>query len=306
MNIIMKHKIIFIVGPTSSGKSRTAACLAEKINGEIISCDSMQVYMDMPVINQVPSDDILHRVKHYLIEEISPEDEFNAAKFAIKAVEYIEQIIDNGRMPIIAGGTGLYMKSLLDGLFDAPPKDESLRKTFEKIAEDKGNKFLHEKLQEVDPSAAAKLHINDLTRIIRALEVYEMTGRTISEKKDEAKGIYEDYDCKIFGLSMPRDKLYKRIEQTVDKMIASGLIDEVKELKEKKLSLTAQKALGIREMSEYLEGKTTLEEAVSELKKNTRRYAKRQMTWFNADERIEWIDADRETNEIVEEILNIM
>ena len=304
MSSINKNTIIFIVGPTSSGKSRVAAGLAQKINGEIVSCDSMQVYKEMPIINQVPLNEILNTVKHYLVEEISPEEEFNAAKFAAKAEEYIELIISKDKIPVITGGTGLYMKSLLDGLFEAPPKDEELRQMFEEIAKDKGNEYIHEKLKEVDPVTASKLHSNDRIRIIRALEVYEITGSAISEKKTESEGIYKQYDCRIFGLSVPRDKLYKRIEQTVVKMIDSGLVDEVKKLKKKELSLTAQKALGIKEISRYLDGEETLAEAVNELKKNTRRYAKRQMTWFNADERIEWIDADIKTSEIVDEILD--
>ncbi|NQT33161.1 MAG: tRNA (adenosine(37)-N6)-dimethylallyltransferase MiaA [Candidatus Omnitrophica bacterium] len=300
----MKHTVIFIVGPTSSGKSRVAARLAERITGEIISCDSMQVYREMDVITQSPDSDLLSRVAHHLIREINPEEEFNAAEFTGKAEALIGSITSRGKVPIICGGTGLYVKALVDGLFSSPSKDEDLRKKFNEIAEKKGTVYLHQMLEERDPETASKLHPNDTRRIIRALEVYKLTGKTINDKKTTSAGIAEKYACKRIGLKVPRKVLYDRINANVDKMFSEGLVDEVRRLKERELSLTAEKALGIKEVLSFLDGKTTLGGAREELKKNTRRYAKRQMTWFRADKRIVWIDADRPVEEIVEETID--
>jgi tRNA dimethylallyltransferase len=297
------QKIIFIVGPTSSGKTDVSVKLAEKLNGEIISCDSMQVYKDMDVITRVPGDDILSKVPHHLIKKIPPEEEYNVARFIEEAAALIDQIIARSKLPVIAGGTGLYMKSLIDGLFSSPPEDKDLREELKKEAEEKGSEYLHNRLKSVDPESASKLHPNDTRRIIRALEVYELTGEMIHEKKKETEGISSKYDCRIFGLELPRDVLYGRINETVEGMFNEGLVKLVEGLRARKLSKTALKALGIKEVSAFLDGQVKLEEAVEELKKNTRRYAKRQLTWFRTDERIHWVDADRDISAIVQDIL---
>ena len=296
--------VLFIVGPTSSGKTAVAASLAEKMNGEIISCDSMQVYKDMDVITRVPGKDLLSRIPHHLVRSISPEEEYSAARFVEEASSLIESIISKGKTPIITGGTGLYMKSLLDGIFSSPPKDEDLREELQKEAEEGGGERLHERLKKIDPETAEKLHSNDLRRIIRALEVYELTGETIYEKKKESEGIESKYDCRIFGMQLPRDILYERIDRTVEEMFSEGLVELVKGLRSRSLSKTAGKALGIKEVSDLLDGKVDRGEAQEELKKNTRRYAKRQLTWFRADGRIQWIDANRPTSAIVKDILS--
>ena len=302
----MKAKVVFIVGPTSSGKTAASIKLAKKLNGEIISCDSMQVYKDMDIITRVSGDEALSDVSHYLVKTISPEEEYSAARFIEESTGFIEQIVSKGKVPVIVGGTGLYMKSLVDGLFSSPPKDEDLREELEREAEEKGGEYLYRKLEEVDPETASRLHPNDIRRVIRALEVYELTGETINEKKKESEGISPEYDCRIFGMEFPRDVLYERINATVEKMFDEGLVELVENLCKRKLSKTASKALGIKEVRAFLNGQTGIDGAVEELKKNTRKYAKRQLTWFRADSRVVWVDANRSVDEIVEDILLLL
>ena len=299
----MKEKIIFIVGPTSSGKSAVALGLAQKVDGEIISCDSMQIYRDMEIVSQAPADEALSRIKHYLVGRIPPEEEYSAALFMGEAEKAILYIHSRGKTPIVVGGTGLYMKALIDGIFDSPGQDKVFRDILERTAAEKGREHLYLELESKDPVTAAKLHPNDVRRVIRALEVIEQTGRPMHEKKAEAMGIGERYDCRIFGLNIPRETLYARINATVDRMFDEGLVEEVKKLRQRHLSPTAEKALGIKEISAFLAGKVSKEEAKEELKKNTRRYAKRQLTWFRGDGRVVWIDGDRPPRDIVDEIM---
>ncbi|MBU1084479.1 MAG: tRNA (adenosine(37)-N6)-dimethylallyltransferase MiaA [Candidatus Omnitrophica bacterium] len=299
----MKPDIIFIVGPTSSGKSAVAAELAVKIGGEVISCDSMQVYKDMDIITQAPDETLMNRVKHHLVKEVSPEKNFSAAQFAERAEYLIEDIVLRKKFPIFVGGTGLYVKALVDGLFDSPAKNEDFRKRMEREAEEKGEEYLHEKLRALDPRTADILHPNDIRRIVRALEVLEFTGETISDKKSEAEGIARKYKCEFYGLKLPREVLYARINKRVDVMFEEGLVDEVKRLSLKGIGETASKALGVKEIMSFLSGNNDIEKAKEDLKKNTRRYAKRQMTWWGGDDRIVWIKADRSTSDIVGDIL---
>jgi len=296
--------LIFILGPTSSGKSAVAASLAEKIGGEIISCDSMQVYRDMDVLTQAPGKKLVSKIPHHLVRMIPPEEEFSAAKFSELARKAVEDILYRGKVPVFAGGTGLYVKALVDGLFDAPGKDEELRAHLEELAVERGNEHLHDMLAGLDPKAASEIHFNNVKRVIRAIEVYETTGKALSEKKQDTKGLNEKYACRMFALEWPREELYARIQRTVDRMFDSGLVDEVLALLSRNLSITAGKALGIKEVKAYLDGSISLEEAKEELKKNTRRYSKRQLTWFRADKRIKWLGADRPLEEIVEDIIN--
>lgn len=298
----MKPRVIFILGPTSSGKSAVAANLAARVGGEVISCDSMQVYRGMDVITQAPDSGIVSLAPHHLIRVIEPSEEYSATCFASRAEEIIKDVIARGHVPIFAGGTGLYVRTLVDGIFEGPSKDETLRARLEEEAREKGVEYLHRRLAERDPITAAKLHPNDLRRVIRALEVHELTGITIHEKKKEREGIFGEYDIRMFGLSVDREELYRRVNLNVEKMFAGGLVEEVEGLLKMKLAKTAKQALGIKEVSAYLEKKMTLEEATEELKMNTRRYAKRQLTWFRADERIVWVEAERSVGEIVGEI----
>ncbi|MCK4851845.1 MAG: tRNA (adenosine(37)-N6)-dimethylallyltransferase MiaA [Candidatus Omnitrophica bacterium] len=298
-----KRMILFIVGPTSSGKTAVAVEAARKINGEIISCDSMQVYRDMDVITGTPGEDIMRSVPHYLIKCVPPEEEYNAARFAKEAGALIDDIVSRGRMPVITGGTGLYMKALIDGIFPASSRDEDLRGELKKEAAEKGAAYLYERLKKADPVTARALHPNDVRRVIRALEVYELTGETIHDQKKGTRGIGPAYDCRIFGMELARSLLYERINRAVDRMFDKGLVEEVGRLRQRRLSSTAEKALGVKEISSYLEGTAGRAQAGDELKKNTRRYAKRQLTWFRADERVEWLDAGRGVREIAEDIL---
>jgi tRNA dimethylallyltransferase len=302
----MKNTVIFIVGPTSSGKSAVAVRLAEKLNSEIISCDSMQIYKDMDVITCPPGKDLLSRVTHHLVGTVPPEEEFNAARFVEEAGSIINSIVSGGRIPVVAGGTGLYVKALVDGIFASPPRDGIFREKLRGIVAREGKEYLYRQLKDVDPGTADRLHPNDTRRTIRALEVYKLTGKTISEKKAGSEGISRKYDCRIFGLKIPRSSLYARIDLAVEGMFREGLVEEVERLNGRRLSLTAEKALGIKEISDFLNGRINVEKAEEELKKNTRRYAKRQLTWFRGDKRVVWIDADRDAGEIAEDIMEKM
>ncbi|MFH1791236.1 MAG: tRNA (adenosine(37)-N6)-dimethylallyltransferase MiaA [Candidatus Omnitrophota bacterium] len=288
----MKNKVLIVVGPTASGKTDAAFAIARITGGEIISCDSMQVYRDMPVLTQAPPDRLLREIPHHLISIISPEEEYSAAKFRQDAGALLKDIVSRKRVPVIAGGTGLYLKALLDGLFDAPEKDPGLRYQIEKRAVDAGAQSVYIELAEKDPEAAAKIHPNDIRRIVRALEVFYLTGIPISEHKKKTSGIAGGgvYDIHMFGIDIPRNALYRKINERVDKMFEAGIVDEVKGLLKRDLSVTARAALGIKEVGGYLEGLYDPGEAKEILKKNTRRYAKGQMTWFRADKRIRWFD----------------
>jgi len=295
----MKPILVFILGPTASGKSEVAVRLAERIGGEIISCDSMQVYSDMEILTQAPGKDMVSRVKHHLLGVIKPEEEFSVAKFIELAAGAIEDILSRGKIPVLSGGTGLYVKALLEGLFSSPPKDKELREKLEREALEKGNMYLYGKLKKIDPEAASGIDPQNLRRVIRALEVFELTGKTFSEKKTETKGIGDRYNVGLFALEVPRDVLIGRIEKRVDKMFYSGLVDEVKELIGRKVSLTASKALGLKEVSCFVSGEIGSDEVKEELKIKTRQYAKRQMTWLRAVNHLEWVDAERAVDEIV-------
>ncbi|HNX91710.1 MAG TPA: tRNA (adenosine(37)-N6)-dimethylallyltransferase MiaA, partial [Candidatus Omnitrophota bacterium] len=263
----------------------------------------MQIYRGMDRITQAPSEEITGKVRHYFVRCVDPREEYNVAQFVLEAQEVIKDIISRGKFPLVTGGTGLYMKTLIDGIFASPPKDEQLRKSFEEIEKEKGPGFLHRRLLAIDPETAKKLHPNDMRRIIRALEVRELTGKTIHDKKKEIEGIKEKYSCRIFALDLARKELYDRINKSVDAMFMNGIVDAVGEIKKTELGMTARKAIGIKEISEYLAGKVDMDTAREEMKMNTRRYAKRQLTWLRAEERAEWVRADRPVSEIVDEII---
>jgi len=284
-------KVVFIVGPTAVGKSAAAAALAKKVNAEVISCDSMQVYRGMRVLASYPEKNLLKSTPHHLIASVSPSVQYNASKYRIQAVKRIGDIIGKGKTPILAGGTGLYMSVLVDGIFKskAGAKAKRIREQLYRQAGIKGSAYLYARLKKVDPRAAAKIHPNDIKRVIRALEVFESMGKPISLLQKERRGLGADYDIKIFCLNSNREQLYRRIDSRVEKMFESGLVKEVKKLLSSRLSKTSRTALGIREVKGYLDGSYDLEEAKRLLKLNTRHYAKRQLTWFRKDKRIEWI-----------------
>jgi tRNA dimethylallyltransferase len=287
----MKKKIIFLTGPTAAGKTEVAIKLARRINAEIISCDSMQVYKGMEVISSQPGVRLRKIMPHHLLGILLSSKEYNVAAYRRDALKKIRQIIKKGKTPLFVGGTGLYMSVLLDGIFRVKAQDPLLRQRLYGQAEDSGSSFLYERLLKVDPVAAAKIHPNDTRRIVRALEVFEITGKPISLLQKQRKGITDKYDVKIFCLNMQRDKLYKRIKERLDKMFNRGLLAEVKRLlSRQRLGKTAAAAIGIKELKGYFEGAYDLSEAKRRMAHNTCLYAKRQLTWFRRDKRIEWIE----------------
>jgi len=301
----MAKKVLFLVGPTGIGKSEVAVILAKKINAEIISCDSMQLYKGMNIISSKPTSKMRKGVKHYLIDEVSPEKEYNVATYRKKGLGLIKKIHQKNKIPLFAGGSGLYIKTVIDGIFPGVNKNEKIRKNLYRLLHCYGKNYLYKKLQKVDPISANKIHPNDLRRIIRALEVYKLKGMTISQLQPRRKGIMDKYRVEIIALVIRRDLLYEKINKRTQKMFQQGLIDEVKNLLNKNLSLTARQAIGIKEIKGYLEGKYSLEEAKNILARNTRRYAKRQLSWFRQDKRIKWIKITRAdtTNNIVKKII---
>jgi tRNA dimethylallyltransferase len=296
-------KVLIILGPTAVGKSKLAIELAKKLDGEIISADSMQVYFGMDIGTAKPSKEELEEVPHHLINIISPERNWSVSDFISNARNIIEDVIERGKLPIVVGGTGLYLNALIEGYaFPIIEANKDIRERLEGEAKVYGSPHLYEKLKKVDPDAAAKIHFNDLKRIIRALEVYELTGKPISkaQSKDEENLPYEPV---LVGLNMDRKILYERIEKRVDQMLKAGLVEEVrgliKEGYDKKL--TSMQAIGYKEVAEHLHGKYTYDELVNILKQNTRNFAKRQMTWFRRFKNIHWFDVEKlNTGDIIE------
>ncbi|MFA5143767.1 MAG: tRNA (adenosine(37)-N6)-dimethylallyltransferase MiaA [Candidatus Omnitrophota bacterium] len=289
-----KATIIIIVGPTAIGKTALAIKLARRVGGEIISADSMQVYKGMGMLSQAPTAEELRRAPHHFVGLLEPSREYSVAVFIKKAAPAIGAIIERGKVPIVAGGTGLYVKGLVDGLFPSPKADLKFRKKMAAFAARYGRRKLHSKLARIDPGSAKKIHPNDARRIIRALEIYRSTGKTKAELKSLTRGLKDRYRIKIFGLTAPRDEIYARINLRVERMFLDGVLKEVKRLKAaKRMSRTAKAALGFSEISGYLKGRYDLACAKDMLKMNTRRFAKRQLTWFRADRRIGWLDVSK-------------
>ena len=285
-----KAPVIFIVGPTAVGKTALAIAFARRAGGEIISCDSMQVYKGMALVSQAPTLQERRTVRHHLVGILDPRREYSVASFRKSATACIASVIRRGKVPIVVGGSGLYVKALIDGLFPSPKADVKFRARMTAFAKRHGSKRLHGRLAKIDPASAAAIHPNDTRRVIRALEIHHATGRTMTELKAKTKGLAEHYDIMLYGLTAPREKIYKRIDERVDRMFTGGVVNEVRRLAKKKLSKTAAAALGVKEIRGYLTGEYDREAATSLLKMNTRRFAKRQLTWFRADKRIRWFD----------------
>jgi len=288
----MADRLIFLVGPTAIGKTGISFELAKLIGCEIISCDSMQVYKGMNIGTSKPAKCLLNSIPHHLVDIIEPSEEFSVAQFSRLSAAAIEGIISRRKTPLLVGGSGLYVKILIDGIFEAPATDRELRNRLEQEAEEFGTGILYDRLKEVDAQAAKKIHINDLRRIIRALEVCQKASAPISELRKDMKGLSESYDIRIFGFNMERGILYRKIDERADLMFTEGLVNEARNLTETKLSLTASQALGYKEVFGYLRGEYDLEEAKRLVKRNTRRFAKRQLTWFRKDKRVEWMMLD--------------
>lgn len=289
-----KPSIIFLTGPTAVGKSEAAVCLAKALNAEIASCDSMQVYKGMDIITSKPARALRKKIKHHLIDLLPASKEYDVSRFRRDALAKIKDIIKRGKVPLFVGGTGLYISILVDGIFKANVKAKGARNRLYDTAKNKGNLYLYRRLRKIDPQAAAKIHPNDLKRVIRALEVYESTGKPISVLQKERRGLTDEYDVKMVCLNMRRDKLYKRIDERVERMFKSGLLIEAKKLLRSKLSRNASFAIGINELKGYFGGDYGLEEAKLLMKRNSRRYAKRQLTWFRKDKRIKWVNINED------------
>jgi len=304
----MKKQIIFIAGPTAVGKSEAAVKLARKVGGEIISCDSMQIYQGMEIISSQTPASLRKAIPHHLMGIIPPTKEYNVSLYRKDAVKKIKEIIAKGKVPIFAGGTGLYMSILIDGIFKAKPENKAVRERLYQEAKSFGNQFLYDKLKTADPEAASKIHVNDTKRVVRALEIFITTGKPISQLQKQRKGLIDKYDVRIICLNMERNSLRQKIKERVDKMFTRGLVKEVKGLLELKLSKTASYAIGIKELRGYFDGNYDLNEAKRLMILSTSQYAKRQLTWFRKDPRIRWIEvSDQETPEkiagkIVQEI----
>lgn len=305
----MKPKVIVIVGPTASGKTALSVELAKKINGEIISSDSMQIYKDMDIGSAKVTQEEMQGIKHYLIDFVSPDERYTVSDFKRDAEKAIEEILKKGKTPIVVGGTGLYTDSLVFGIeYQDMNLDETYRNKLMKIAETtNGLEELWEQANNIDSEAMKKISKNDKKRIVRVLEIYNATGKTKTElevlsRKNEVK-----YDFKVFGIQMDREKLYNKINLRVDMMLQKGLEQEVKNLINKYSKFpTAMQGLGYKEVVEYFDGIISYDEMVEKIKQETRRYAKRQMTWFRKNKETIWIDSeksiDEKVNIIVEEL----
>ena len=291
-----KQPLIILSGPTAVGKTALSIDLAKRINGAIISADSMQVYKYMDIGSAKIMPDEMDGVKHYLIDELEPSDEFNIVVFQQKAKAALEEIYANGQIPIVAGGTGFYIQALLYDIdFDNQDCNEEFRAELERIAKEQGNEVLHARLREIDPVSAEKIHANNVKRVIRALEFYHLTGKPISEHNAAEQQKESPYNFAYFVLTDDRENLYKRIDMRVDIMLENGLVEEVQKLKDMGYhrDMVSMQGLGYKEILDYLDGKCTLEEAVYVLKRETRHFAKRQLTWFRREREVIWLDKQK-------------
>lgn len=296
---VLRYPVLFVVGPTASGKTKMSLLLANFFNGEIISADSMQVYKGMDIGTDKVSPQLRKKIPHYLVDIIDPSEEYSAYQFSQDAIACIDEIHKRNRLPIVVGGSGLYIKALCDGLAPAVSESTELRNQIEKEAERKGLSALYTELKMIDADRASEVHPNDKRRIIRALEVFRLTGDKPSEVRKEIKSLQEQgYEVKIIGLKASRQILYSNAEKRVDEMVARGLENEVKKIKTR-LSSTTLQAVGYKEIIEYLQGTCSLQEAVDNIKKHTRHLVKKQFTWFMRDKRIEWFDTDLCGNDTV-------
>ncbi len=291
----MKKPLIILTGPTAVGKTKASIQLAKAIGGEIISADSMQVYRHMDIGSAKITSEEMQGVKHYLIDVLEPDEEFHVVKFQQLAKEAMEEIYAKGKIPIVVGGTGFYIQALLYDIdFTENNEDTAYRKELEQIADTKGAEYLHEMLREVDEKSAENIHANNVKRVIRALEFFKQTGQKISEHNEKEREKSSPYAFCYFVLNDKRESLYKRIELRIDEMIKEGLIVEVEALKEKGYTreMTSMQGLGYKEILDYLNGATSLEEAVYILKRDTRHFAKRQITWFKREKDVIWVNKD--------------
>ena len=288
-----KQPLIILTGPTAVGKTSLSIELAKRIGGEIISADSMQVYRGMDIGSAKVTKEEMQGVPHYLIDEFEPWEEFHVVKFQEYAKRYIRQISEKGKIPILAGGTGFYIQAVLYDIdFTENGGDTNYRTFLQEIAREKGAQALHEMLRTVDPDSAEVIHANNVKRVIRALEYYHETGEPISKHNEQERAKESPYRFAYFVLNDARDTLYQNIDLRVDEMMQAGLLDEVRRLRENGCTrdLVSMQGLGYKEMIDYLDGKYDLTEAVRVLKRDTRHFAKRQLTWFRRERDVVWLD----------------
>ncbi len=304
----MKKPIIILTGPTAVGKTKASIGLAKAVDGEIISADSMQVYKYMDIGSAKICPEEMQGVKHYLIDELEPSEEFHVVRFQQMAKQAMEEIYAKGRIPIVVGGTGFYIQALLYDIdFTKNEEDTVYRKELETLANEKGAVYLHEMLRTVDPASADSIHANNVKRVIRALEFYKLTGKKISEHNEKERAKESPYAFCYFVLNDDRKLLYDRIDQRIDKMLEEGLLEEVTALKNKGYTkdMVSMQGLGYKEILDYLNGECTLEEAIYILKRDTRHFAKRQLTWFRRERDVIWIDKNKYDHD-EEKILEVM
>ena len=288
-----KKPLVILTGPTAVGKTALSIKLASEIGGEIISADSMQVYRQMDIGSAKIKPEEMDGIPHHLIDILEPEEEFNVCLFEKLALEAMEQIYERGHIPVVVGGTGFYIQALLYQIdFTEEETDTAYRDKLWQLGEEKGNHYLHELLRKVDPESAEEIHENNRKRVIRALEFYENSGKPISTHNKEQRQKTSAYNSCYFVLTDDRKKLYERIESRVDQMLSKGLVDEVRTLKERgcNASMVSMQGLGYKEILEYLDGRCSLLEAVEKIKKETRHFAKRQLTWFRREKDVIWLD----------------
>ncbi|MED0965980.1 tRNA (adenosine(37)-N6)-dimethylallyltransferase MiaA [Bacillus cereus] len=302
MGEVQREKVAVIIGPTAVGKTKLSIDLAKALNGEIISGDSMQIYRTMDIGTAKVTTDEMDGIPHYMIDIKNPEDSFSVAEFQERVRKYIREITERGKLPIIVGGTGLYIQSVLfDYQFTDEAGDAIYREQMEKLALERGVEYVHKKLQEVDPESAERIHANNVRRVIRALEIFHTTGEKMSNQLEKQENELL-YDVSLIGLTMDREMLYDRINLRVDLMVEQGLLEEVKGLHERGVrECQSIQAIGYKEIYDYFENRVSLEEAVSQLKTNSRRYAKRQLTWFRNKMDVAWFDVTdgEKTSEIL-------
>lgn len=287
-----KPKVIVICGPTASGKTSLSIELAKQIGGEIVSCDSMQIYTDMNIGTAKPTKEEMQGIKHYLIDCVSPKTRYSVADYKRDATRAINEILEKNKTPIIVGGTGLYLESLVYNIeYNEIETNLKYRQELEQTVLEKGLEYVYEQAKKIDEEAIKKISPNDKKRIFRILEIFNSTGKTKTELEIESRKRKPEYNYLLFGINMDREKLYERINLRVDIMLKEGLVEEVKKLKEKyKVLPTAMQGLGYKEVVEYLENKTSKEEMIEKIKQETRRYAKRQLTWFRKYDNLIWLD----------------
>jgi tRNA dimethylallyltransferase len=309
---MMKKPLIVLTGPTAVGKTKLSIALAKAVGGEIISADSMQVYRSMDIGSAKIRPEEMDGVPHYLVDVLDPAEEFHIVKFQEMAKEAMKKIYENGHIPILVGGTGFYIQAIVNDIdFTENEENKLVRAKWEQYAVEHGAESLHEKLREIDPKSAEAIPAGNVKRVVRALEFYELSGKRISEHNEEQKAKESPYNYAYFVLNDHRELLYDRIEKRIDEMIEEGLVEEVQGLKDRGFhkDMVSMKGLGYKEILDYLEGNLTLEEAVYILKRDTRHFAKRQLTWFRREPSVSWIhkyEYDYDDEKILDTMLSIL